>query len=346
MQNTSTRTPSPRIARRLLRIGGRAAIAAGAACLLLCGCYQGAPAGPAAAAAPAAAETKPDAGAKEAAEGVTLTPEQVQKLAIVAEPAQSIQYTQETTGYGVVLGHDTIAQAAAELVTAEATARLSHSALARADKLKGTPGAVSADILENAAQKSIIDEAALTLTRQKLSSTLGIKQPWKDGDGTLQALSSGKLQLVRVTFPLGALGEDTPTSLRATHIGMAKPGAGWTMTQIWGAPADVSIPGRSYFALLKHGDAQEGERLAVWAPTGAPEAGVIIPAAAAVMSDGKYWCYVEREPGTFVRIEIDTDKPVADGYFVHDGVVAGDQVVTGSVGQLLAKESGSGAEAD
>ena len=38
------------------------------------------------------------------------------------------------------------------------------------------------------------------------------------------------------------------------------------------------------------------------------------------MSEGKYWCYVEKRPGTFVRVEIDTSKPTPDGYFVTEGV--------------------------
>jgi hypothetical protein len=279
---------------------------------------------------------------------VTLTPGQIEKLGIVAQPAQSIQYAEQAAGYGVVLSHDTIAQAAADLVTAQATERLSRSALARAKKLTGTPGAVSADVEETAAQKAEIDAAALTATNQKLSSILGMKPPWRNGDrdGTLQALASGRIKLVRVTFPLGAIADGTPASLRATHIGVSKPGAGWKMTAVWDAPADASVPGRSFFALLKSSDAREGERLQVWASIGESVSGVVIPASAAVMSDGKYWCYVQKKPGTFVRTEIDISKPVAEGYFVSDGVEAGNEVVTTSVGQLLAKESGSAAKPD
>jgi hypothetical protein len=340
MQFTST---VPRIVCKLWRSGGHAVMVVGASCFMLSGCHQGPPVN----AAASASDTKSDAGPKEdAAEGVTLTADQVQKLAVVSQPAQSIQYVQETAGYGVVLSHDTIAQAVAELVTAQATARLSHSALERAKKLTGTAGAVSADVEETAAQKAAIDEAALRLTQQRLSATLGMQLPWKDGDGTLQALSSGKWKLVRATFPLGALGEATPARLRATHIGAAEAGTGWRMTEVWDAPADANMPGRSYFALLKNGEAREGERLSVWAAIDAAESGVIIPASAIVLSDGKYWCYVEKKPGTFVRMEIDIGKPVAAGYFVKDGVAAGDKVVVSSAGQLLAKESGSGAEAD
>jgi hypothetical protein len=73
---------------------------------------------------------------------------------------------------------------------------------------------------------------------------------------------------------------------------------------------------------------------------------VVVPTAATVMSEGKYWCYVEKKPGTYVRTEVDTGIPTSDGYFVTDGVDPGDKIVVTAAGQLLAKESASGAESD
>ncbi len=349
-RSTRTAWPRPRMHRSFGTV-----LAAG--CLLLSACQKdaapGGDAAPASAAAPAASgKPQPaasDTGAREsAAEGVTLTPDQVEKLGVAAEPARSIEYREEAAGYGVVVNHESIAQAAAELATAQATERLSRSALLRAKKLEGTPGAVSADVEEAAAQKAQVDAAALTLTTRRLSSMFGMKPPWSNGgsDAALQELASGKIKLVRVTFPLGLLSGAAPASLRAAHIGANKPGMGWKMNVVWDAPADANIPGRSFFAELTGGDAGEGERLQVWAPVGEPKSGVVIPAAAAVMSEGRYWCYVEKKPGKFERIEIDTTRPTADGYFVAVGVGAGDEVVTAAAGLLLAKESGSGSEPD
>jgi hypothetical protein len=315
-------------------------------CLLLCACHKAAP--PGGEASPpdvkSAAGAKAPAAAKPSAdEGVSLTPAQVEKLGIVTQAAPAADYSEEAAGFGVVVNHETIAQAAAELTTAQATERLSRSAFARAKRLSGTPGAVSADVEETAAQKAEVDAAALTLTTRRLSSMLGMNPPWKDGGqgAILQELAAGKIKLLRVTFPLGTLRGGTPASLRAAHIGGNKPGMAWKMTVVWDAPADASVPGRSFFAQLVGSDAGEGERLQVWAPIGKPVSGVAIPASAAVMSEGKFWCYVEKKPGTFTRIEIDTARPTSDGYFVTDGVVAGDRVVTAAAGQLLAKESGS-----
>jgi len=188
----------------------------------------------------------------------------------------------------------------------------------------------------------------MMLSTQRLSSTLGMNPPWqaRDQDAMLHELASGKIKLLRATFPMGSLSGGTPRSLRAARLGVTQPELGWKLKLVWDAPADASIPGRSYFALLERADVAEGERLAVWAPVGEAVRGVVIPTAAAVMSEGKYWCYLEKKPGTFERVEIDATKPTANGYFVSEGVGAGDPIVITAAGQLLAQELAASAEPD
>ncbi len=316
--------------------------------LLLYGCHRA----PGAADAGAAADAKPSADAKaakpEPSAGVSLTAEQREKMGLATEALKAADFTPEIAGYGVVVAHETVGQSVAELISAEATARQSDAALARSRRLSGTPGAVSADVEESNQRQAAVDAAALGLAKEKLSSILGRNPPWKDGERRtiLQEISDGSVKLLRVTFPLGALTGAPPKSLRAAPIGSSASDARWKITAVWAAPADASVPGRSFFALLRADDVGEGERLSAWAPRGAPQAGVIIPAAAAVISDNKYWCYVEKAPGTYVRTEIDVANPVADGYFVATGFAAGDQVVTAGVGQLLAQDLNSGSESD
>jgi hypothetical protein len=150
--------------------------------------------------------------------------------------------------------------------------------------------------------------------------------------------------LLHVTFPLGAQLPGMPATLRAARLDAA---TGWTLHQVWGAPADANLPGRSFFALLKDGDAGEGERLLVWAPgTGPAQHGVTVPAASLVISDGKYWCYVEQQTGVYVRREVATDRPLGADYFVTQGIAAGDRIVTAGAGLLLAREMNPSTEAD
>jgi len=298
----------------------------------------------------AKSDTDEQAAAKPVAEPgrVILTPEQVEKTGVQTEEVKAAEYAEETLGFGTVMPRETIAQAIAELATAEATEKQSRSALARTRRLSGTPGAMSADVEETNARQASVDTAALTLARQKLSATFGQKAPWSNGENPalLQELANGRAQLVRATFPLGTLSGEIPKSLRASRIGQTAAGKGWKMSPIWSAPADASVPGRSFFALLRGGDLGEGERITVSAPVGAAQAGVVIPAEAAIIKDSRYWCYVEEKTGTFVRTEIDTGRPFENGYFVAAGVKLGDKVVTNAAAQLVAKESNTGADSD
>lgn len=283
--------------------------------------------------------------AEAAGEGVTLTAEQVGKVGITTAPAKAADYAPATPGYGVVIAHDTVAVAVAELTTAQAAAGQSRAASQRAQRLAGTPGALSADTVEAATRQVAADSAALALAEHRLSSVIGGGLPAGLATGpALQDLASGKVKLLRATFPLGASLPRTPASLRAARLDAT---TGWTLHPVWSAPADANLPGRSFFALLKDSDAGEGERLLVWAPgTGPAQHGVTVPASSLVISGGRYWCYVEGKPGVYVRREVATDRPLGADYFVTQGVAAGDKVVTSGAGLLLARELNPSTEAD
>jgi hypothetical protein len=290
---------------------------------------------------------------KEDGDGVTLTSEQVEKLGVVTEPAKASDYVAEILGYGVVVPHDAIATAVAELATARAAQVQSRAVAARAQRLTGTPGAMSADVVEIAARQVATDAAALALAEHRLSSVLGVGPPGGAlaGGATLQDLASGKIKLVRATFALGALQGAPPASLRSARLDAASTGApgsaGWTLRTVWNAPADANLPGRSFFALLKDGDASEGERLLVWAPGKGPAVrGVTIPASTLVISGGRYWCYVEQKPGVYARREVATDRPIGDAFVVTQNIAVGDKIVTAAAALLLAREMNPSTEAD
>jgi hypothetical protein len=336
--------PSETPGNKILDMKATAMLAAvlAAVCLVLSACGK---APDSAASADSAGHPVAAAAGDKDKEGL-LTPEQLEKLGVTTQPAQAIDYREESVGYGVVLDHQMIAQAVADLQTAQATAHFSQASLERARQLHGTQGAISADLEQTAEQKAAVDSAALTLTTEKLSSTWGMKPPWKDfHDSRVQSLARGDTQLVRVTFPLGTL-QETPAELHGARIGSSRPDANSSMHPVWIAPADANIPGRSFFTLLPAGTVAEGERLQVWAPTGQPTSGALVPMAAIVLSNSKYWCYVEKTPGTLVRLEVDTSRPTSGGYFVSEGVKPGDPIAVTAASQLLAKETGSSEEPD
>lgn len=279
--------------------------------------------------------------------GVSLSPQDIDKLGLKTSALAEVFHILEVEGFGMALSHEAVATAVAELMTARATVQQSHSALVRQKRLSGTPGALSADMVEAAVRQVAVDDAALTLAERRLSAIVGLNPPWPHAgtsDQQVQLLASGRLRMIRATFSIGVFADSSPQTLRVSPLGADRPRATWIATPVWAAPADNTVPGRSFFALLKTDRVSEGERLRVWGNDGDAEQGVIVPAAALVMSEGKYWCYIEREAGSFVRRRIDIDKPVPSGYFVTGAIAAGDKVVTVAAGQLLARERNLGAE--
>jgi hypothetical protein len=93
----------------------------------------------------------------------------------------------------------------------------------------------------------------------------------------------------------------------------------------------------------------EGERVLIWAAgdkSEQAESGIVVPPTAVIVIDGKYWCFVEREPGVFSRAPLDIGQPMADGYFVKDGIKPGDRIVTSAAGLLLARQTNPSTEAE
>jgi hypothetical protein len=316
-------------------------VAACAAGLSIAGCQRR----PAAAEAPA---TEPKDKRVPEPGGVTLKPEEIEKAGVKTATLAASSHAPESTGYALVASRETIAQAVADLTSAAAVARQSRSALTRARGLAGTPGAMPIEAQEAAERQAAVDHAALVLGERRLSATYGQNAPWKENYNSplLTSLARGETKLARVTFPLGAIGSAEPAKLRLTHIGDARGSKSIETLAVWSAPADATIPGRSFFAILTGGAASEGERLIAHAAVGAAENGVVVPYAATVISAGKYWCYIEERPGLFVRTEIDPGMPTDDGYFVKEGIAPGAQVVTASAGLLLARETNPSSGAD
>jgi hypothetical protein len=286
------------------------------------------------AAAPSAAAEETE----ETSDRVSLKPEEVARVGVESVEVKAVKHALQARGFAVVVAHDAIAQAVAELETATALERQSRSAMARGQRLVGTAGELPADTQETAERQVAVDRAALDLSQRRLSALLGPNPPWneKDAAAQLSALASGRSKLVRVTFPLGSLADTDPKTFNLARINGTAAAPHWEPRAIWRAPADAAVPGRSFFALLKRADVGEGERLLASASIGEAQDGVDVPAAAVVINGGSYWCFVEEQPGVFVRTALDVSLPTVDGYFVREGVSAGGKVVIKGAGQLLA----------
>jgi multidrug efflux pump subunit AcrA (membrane-fusion protein) len=114
---------------------------------------------------------------------------------------------------------------------------------------------------------------------------------------------------------------------------------------IWDAPANPAVPGVSVWVSARGPGLAEGSRLLAFAGHGAKESAVFVPDSAVVVSDDRTWCFVEQPAGTYRRAAVATDRPVAGGYAVTDGVRVGDRLVVHGAGLLWARAMGSAEDA-
>jgi len=280
----------------------------------------------------------------------------VARLGISFGKLEPAQFLAQTRGFGMIMGFDTVAQTDSELTTAEVAVAASQAALTRARALFNANVSVSRQTVEAAERQAAADSAQLALAQRKAVAVWGPNLPWRNSaerSALIAKLAAGDLALARVTLPTSAVGDSVPKVLTLERVDAAQGARNWKATTIWNAPADPTVPGRSFFVLI---DAARGlvpgERLIAYLPMGTAQKGVVVPASAMLIAEGKAWYYtVERlQPAIpaapierFTREELDISRPTDAGYFVPNGRVGQEIVVTGA-GLVLARETGTSEE--
>ena len=284
---------------------------------------------------------------------VTLDTATVARLGIVTAPLQTAQFRAETSGFGTVMAFDTLAQTDADLATAESAVAASQAALTRARGLFAADISVSRQTVEAAERQAAADTAQLTLIQRRAATVWGQGIPWNNAaqrSRIFAQLLAGDVALARVTFPASAVGERTPSPLRLQRVDAAANAGSWTAKTVWNAPADPTVPGRSFFVLIERARGlQPGERLMAYLLQGGAQQGAVVPSSSVLIAEGQAWYYaaeiipliIPMMPlEDFTRHMLDLSKPAPNGYFVTD-VQPGQSVVVEGAGLLLAREIGT-----
>ncbi len=285
--------------------------------------------------------------------GIELDADQQAKLGVTIAPLAATEYQDEITGQGAVVDVQSIAQAIADLTTAEAAATASSAALERAQGLYKADTAISREALEAAKRQAVSDQANLALARTKASIAFGPGAPWLKANRAgeiMKRLASGTAVVFHAAFPSGLDGTE-PSALTIRKIGGALDGPSWTTADVWAGPADSTVPGPNLFGYVENAKGlSSGDHVTAAIAAGAKQAGVIIPNSAIVIAGGQAWCYAVMDGNRFVREPIDLGHPASGGYFEPSGAAngfkPGGKVVIAGAGLLLARETGGGEEED
>lgn len=160
----------------------------------------------------------------------------------------------------------------------------------------------------------------------------------KDLPAFIHSLANFETALVRVDLPLGVSLKGQPTAGRvAPLVSEQSP----VEAQFLGpAPsADLAMQGQGFLFLLKGNSLPPGAAVVGWLKVpGEAESGVIVPREAILRHEGEVFVYLQTGDETFQRREIELERPLANGWFVGEGLKKNQKVVVVGAQQLLSEE--------
>ncbi len=263
-------------------------------------------------------------------------------------------YRQQFRAYGTVLDLEPLTNLSNSYVaalsarqTAQAKLAASKAAFERVEALYRIRGASMAQAQEaEAIFRS--DEANVAATDSRLD-TLAItaQQTWGrtlargliDRTPMFIRLIEQRAVLVQVTLPPGTtVANPPPTAFAELADGSRAP-----LDFVSAATkTDPRIQGLSFFYM---GTAETrllpGISMVVFVPSDVSSDGVVIPRASIVWWQGRAWIYLKKSPDRFVRREIPTNMPTADGGYVVRQLADGSEAVTQGAQMLLSEEQKS-----
>ena len=271
---------------------------------------------------------------------ITLDAATQKLMGLQTAPLAAAELAPEIKGFGWVLDPASLAAVMADFLSAQATVRASEKELGRVKTLAAQTN-TSVRALETALATTERDQALAAAAHARLLTTAGKALAGRnDLFALVQSLMTGESALVRIDLPVGEALKGEPTGARLVPLGeSAAP-----VDAKFVGPAPAVDPQTQAQGLLFLVEAN-ASRLAPGAAvtgflklSGAVQAGVLVPRDTVLRFNGATWIYLQSGKDKFSRVEVALGSPLADGWFVREGVKPHDKVVTVGAQQLLSEE--------
>jgi hypothetical protein len=237
--------------------------------------------------------------------------------------------------------------AQAELSSAKARQKQSGQSLKRQQELFRNGIAAKRSLQEQEAlgygDQALVDAGQVRLSTIANEARLAWGNPLAEWllakqSKNMAAFLSGQQQLVQVTLPTGKqLGIDTDTIFIDSSGQRAKAYAATLISR--STQVDNTQQGESYFFQANGANLRTGMKVSAWIPESASQkSGVIIPESALVWYMDQVYVYIKTDKDIFNRRLIKNFTPVVGGYFLQDGVQAGEEIVVTGAQTLLSEE--------
>jgi membrane fusion protein, multidrug efflux system len=268
-----------------------------------------------------------------------LDKETQERIGLKVAAVEPMRLPREMKAYGRVVDPAPLASVLVEQLSAQASLHASEKEYHRLKDLYGQNQNVSVRALESAEAAMRKDQVLLEAARAKLAMTLG---PGVASQSNLQqfveSLVSLNRGLVRVDLPLG---ESLPGLPQAARLVATSAEDRPVAAQFLGrAPsADPQTQGQGFLFVMATNPVPPGSSLVAWLQLpGEAQTGVAIPRSALLRHHGQMFVYVQSDQENFQRREVDPNHPLENGWFIANGLSAGDMVVVAGAQQLLSEE--------
>jgi multidrug efflux pump subunit AcrA (membrane-fusion protein) len=269
-----------------------------------------------------------------------------EKAGLKIAPLEPATLKPEIKGYGRVLDPGPLAALLVELTSARAALEASTKEFQRLKILHGQDQNVSTRALETAEAAAKRDQIAVDAAQIKLATGWGkavASQP--DLSAFVRPLVALEAVLVRIDLPLGEALEKPPSAARIAALTaedhpVEAEFLGPTVS------ADPQTQGQGFLFLLKRAPLTPGAAVVGWLSLpGDVQNGVVVPRSALVRHESEVFVYLQTAEHLFLRKEIDLEHPLANGWFVDEGLKPKQNIVVTGAQQLLSEDlKGQGEE--
>jgi hypothetical protein len=276
-----------------------------------------------------------------AANGVHMDAETQAKMGVAVAPVAATSAPQTAEGFARVIDVGPLAAIESEVSAAEAAAASSQEEYRRLQTLAAQDQAASARSVEQARAQAAADAARAKLAARRIGLEWGASlERMSDGERSrlLTDIAAGHAALLRIDSP------GVAAAVKRAIVRLEKGGDPIAVTIIGqAAAADARLQTTGLLGLVRGAAASTlptGRLLQADLELGEAQPGLLLPASALLRTENSVWVYLKTGEDTFERRDVGAGRAVPDGWFIAEGVAAGDQVVTEGAASLLAAEQG------
>ena len=271
-----------------------------------------------------------------------------ERIGLRVTPLTAVELPDVVRGFGRLLEPSALAAPVDEREAARAAFEAADREYRRIQTLQRGNFNASQRDLETARAAFEKDRAAFRAAEARLVSVWGREaEEHRDLSALVQSLVARDSGVARIDLPLGAALSGRPIGGRVAALVDAN-AAPVEATLLGVAPdTDPTTQGRGFLLLIERPPWPPGTALTGWlAVPGPSQAGVELPRGAVVRHAGRVFVYVQTTDEAFSRRDIRLNRPTRDGWFVVDGLAAGERVVVTGAQQLLSVELAGAAAAE